>query len=362
MSRDPHQPWHPPLFGSAVPGMAPPPPPPPPSSAQQSQNGSNIYNYGYGFGVPGQAPRDLNPNDVIPQSSSSATSASIASISALGEPKAKRQKIEWYCDACDLSLDSEKALKSHKKSHVKCTVCSFEGAPKVVKGHFQATHGKFSGSGFKTVTVAIPGCKVQRFKICVGNHPEDVQKWIAERKKKFPRYQQQTKTNVSNEKKDVEEKKGMSSLLAGYGSSSSSEDEKEDTTGKESKASPSQQVSPNSDQEQLTESLNRHRTPLNTKSSRPCRFFMRNGSCLNGDACRFSHDSTLAMNSSRNNLQRNGKKSSSSSSDTLLRKLLANDMRRETTVTLQLLEYIVDCNFMQEQRKPSEGQDVTADE
>jgi hypothetical protein len=330
--------------------MAPPPPPPP--TTQQSQPQSpNLYNYGYGYAVPGQAPREYpsqpkHSQHLVQQQSST-------------QPAAKKRKVEeWYCDACELSLDSEKALKSHKKSHVKCTVCSFEGAPKIVKGHFQAAHGKFSGSGFKTVTVAIPGCKVQRFKICVGNRPEDVKQWIADRKKKFPRSQQSSQSNsgTAEESKKAEEKTGMSSLLAGYGSSSSSEDEDDENDKKKDETTTkTEQVAESRNDYKQSTSLPPRQQSLSSqqpRSSRPCRFFMRNGSCLNGDACRFSHDSTsLAMNASRNKLQRRGEQTSST--DTLLRKLLANDMRRETTITLQLLEYIVDCNFLQEQRESS---------
>lgn len=45
----------------------------------------------------------------------------------------QKQRKTWTCDACDVTLDSERALKAHRKSHVKCTECSFEGVPKVVK-------------------------------------------------------------------------------------------------------------------------------------------------------------------------------------------------------------------------------------
>jgi hypothetical protein len=38
------------------------------------------------------------------------------------------------------------------------------------------------------------------------------------------------------------------------------------------------------------------------------------------------------------------------SGQTLLRKLLQNDIRRERHLTLQLLRYIVDCNYLQEKR------------
>jgi hypothetical protein len=279
-----------------------------------------------------------------------------------------------------LTLDSEQALKSHRKSHVKCSVCSLEAAPKVVKGHFQAVHGKFSVSGFKTVTIAVPGCRVQRFKICVGSRPEDIQKWIADRKKRFPRVPQQgqedsaaaseTKTNTDSKPDDDKKedaKPGLSSLLAGYGSSSGSEDENVKVSDGVDKKVAAEKGNPATDDKPLVveeESLKPDKSATASdgrpqRSAKPCRYFMRNGSCLNGDACRFSHDVSKAMNSNansnKNSTKRGGKQSSSS--DTLLRKLLTNDMRRETTLALQLLRYIVDCNFLQEKRPAAQDEE-----
>ena len=114
--------------------------------------------------------------------------------------------------------------------------------------------------------------------------------------------------------------------------------------------------------------------------TKPCRFFLRNGTCKNGDNCLYIHDITshkqyLAdavkrreQQSRRDrtrhvanqelNILRNGNAKHSShlsynpSSSTLLRKLLAKDMERERSLTLQLLRYIVDCNYLQKQKLP----------
>lgn len=231
---------------------------------------------------------------------------------------------QWKCEPCKLSFDSESALKAHTASHETCTACSFVGAPKVVKGHFLAVHGRFSGSGFKSVTVAVPGCPVQRFRICVGSRPEDLEKWIAERRKRFPRKVKQQEATPK------EEKKGLSSLLDGYGSSSS-EDEKPANDKKE-EAAPVPEA--------------QHAKPTSTNSSRrPCRYFMRNGTCRNGDQCGFSHD--VADRSKKSNNTKFPNKGRIKDPGSLLRKLFENDVRRETVLTLQLLEYIVDTDFLQ---------------
>eukprot|EP00541_Cyclophora_tenuis_P009815 CAMPEP_0116573824 /NCGR_PEP_ID=MMETSP0397-20121206/19017_1 /TAXON_ID=216820 /ORGANISM="Cyclophora tenuis, Strain ECT3854" /LENGTH=211 /DNA_ID=CAMNT_0004102449 /DNA_START=82 /DNA_END=714 /DNA_ORIENTATION=- len=208
-------------------------------------------------------------------------------------------------------------------------ILSVVASPKLVKAHHQSVHGKFSGSGFKTVTVAIPGCKVQRFRICVGDRPEDVKKWLAERKKRFPR---QRPLETPSAEKDTKKGGGnIGSLLAGYGSSSDEEDDDEKQSEgpivKKKKEEDSQVCQPTTQYSPKPPSV-----ALNTTMrSRPCRYFMRNGRCRNGDSCKFSHDvMPRAL----------GKKGASPSSTSLLRKLLQTDAERERTLTLQLLRYI----------------------
>jgi hypothetical protein len=201
-------------------------------------------------------------------------------------------------------------------------------------------HGKFSGSGFKTVTVAVPGCRVQRFKICVGNRPEDVQRWIAERKKRFPRtttaHRNTTTTTTTTttaterpnndnnilvhphgggDKNDT----GLSALLAGYGSSdgddddSSTKDEtrvgdqasgRNENNGTMDATLDASSLPPTGLKHQTSEANNNNNnmdgndgnmvnlaaSSSTTLSTRPCRFFFRSGSCKNGDSCRFRHD------------------------------------------------------------------------
>ena len=85
------------------------------------------------------------------------------------------------------------------------------------------------------------------------------------------------------------------------------------------------------------------------RSGKPCRYFMRNGTCLNGSACRFSHEVTQGRHSNGPS-PRPRRDKRLASSDTLLRRLLETEMRRESTMTLQLSRYIADCNYFQ---KPS---------
>ncbi|VEU37531.1 unnamed protein product [Pseudo-nitzschia multistriata] len=414
----------------------PPPPPPLPSSNPSSRDAgiSNVrdppgtyqyldhqpyaYNYSYvnerGHSVRGDssllstiASPSTTQNMPIPifkghiNNSHSAASSNIANIqnknlqtclpvqisqSSSGKDfaetttKSAKAPMVWTCKACNVTLESEKAFKSHRKSHVRCSDCSFEGAPKIVKAHYQATHGKFSGSGFKTITVGVPGCRPQKFNICVGNRPEDIERWIAERKKRFPRKsasatehkQEGTKQKVHGAEVRTAAQTGLSSLLAGYGSSSDDDSENEkkvEADGKEGSVSSSHVVE-NAVGSDHTELNNREQTnsgpippPEKTKTRRPCRFFFSNGSCRHGSNCRFSHDveegqplqshskqknrSQPSNTSNRNNNHnsRKRKRGGHTSSDTLLRKLFENDMERESSMTMQLLKFIVDNNF-----------------
>ena len=303
-------------------------------------------------------------------------------------------------------------------------------------------HGKFSGRGLKTVCVAVPGCRVQKFKICVGNHPEDIKAWIAERKKRFPtRERVQKKEDVEARKREegalsatidsssrsgvkrkldkvgvsttdgrsnqdlsnqAGRKKskadgatttnttkkedaeaidgGLASLLGGYGSSSSDGggDDDEQSTGEiEEKPTISDSVNTSQQREQ------QQQNPF--YRTRPCRFYLRTGRCRNGENCRYLHEDGEArrsaeeqridqskrdkarsdarrdverLNSSpRSNRQGGGREvddykyADPGPKAPLLRKLLQNDIRRERSLALQLLRYIVDCNYLQEKKE-----------
>ena len=265
-------------------------------------------------------------------------------------------------------VGSKAALEAHTKTHTKCSVCDFSAAPKVVKAHYQAAHGKFSGTGFKSITVAVPGCPVQRFRICVGNRPEDIQKWITDRKRRFPRSKrpQNGQQCVSMSPDDAKESgKGLSNLLDGYGSSSSlsdGEDDKDEIERRNKRA----KISNHNEEGDATNEKNtvgpvasNVATPPEKYRTKPCRYFMRNGTCRNGDDCTFSHEisgqqmkpsSHSKRPTERVNRQKSGDKS-------LLQKLLSNDVEREAALALQLIDYIVETDFLSERTEGLEDSD-----
>ena len=285
---------------------------------------------------------------------------------------------------------------------------------------------------------------MQKFKICVGNHPEDIKSWIAERKKRFP-----TRDRVQK-KEDVEARKreegalsatidgssrsgvkrkldkvgvsttdgrsnqdlsnqagrkkskadgatttkkedaevidgGLASLLGGYGSSSSDGgDDDEQSTGEIEEKPTISDDSVNTSQQREQQQQNPfYRT-------RPCRFYLRTGRCRNGENCHYLHEDGEARRSveeqridqskrdkARSDARRDVERLNTSSSPhsnrqgggrevddykytdpgpkaPLLRKLLQNDIRRERSLALQLLRYIVDCNYLQEKKREVE--------
>lgn len=256
---------------------------------------------------------------------------------------------QYHCNPCGLSFDSLSALSSHEASHIQCVECSFRASPKAVKAHHQASHGKFSGTGFKMVTINVPGCPVQRFRICIGNRPEDIQQWIAERRKRFPRVHP---TNGNNTSKTVPTSKlsspvptaadspavGLSSLLDGYGSSSSSSDGDDENE--------QQSLRPEAPQPAVDSHPVEKPLHASVPMKRPCHFFARHGRCRNGDQCRYSHDVTHCQPAVANPRDGCVPYARTKPALSLLDKLLADEMRRERLLTIQLLEHIVDTDFL----------------
>lgn len=94
---------------------------------------------------------------------------------------------EWYCEPCDKEFTQLIAYDAHMGTHESCKHpgCSFSATRKVVVAHFHGAHGQFSGSGYKMIDV-----EGQKFRVLLGQSPEEIAQWRAERRKKFPTAEQ----------------------------------------------------------------------------------------------------------------------------------------------------------------------------
>eukprot|EP00978_Attheya_sp_CCMP212_P012789 scaffold31971_cov46-Attheya_sp.AAC.2 len=406
-----HQPngWHPqqqqqqtyhnyyqPYGSSIVPPPPPPPPPPPAYPTGHEDNHNNKRKWPSSVLLHGKKNRvdDVKKNDSgePPPQGSSCEEKKISSSS-------------FVCEDCGgLELASEQALDAHVEAHVTCRApkCPYRASPKLVNAHYSKTHGKFSGKGLQTIRISVPGSRhVQTFKICVGNHPDDIDLWIAERKKNFPtvqkkreqREQQQQQqlshtnkasphnrgisrqtetsqpavTNKNDTNKEKKEEGGaLSSLMAGYASSSDSDNEhekqKESTEenglpakNKDGLHTENETMVPKQGEED-TKTTTIHQNNSNNYRTRVCRFFMRTGTCKNGENCTYLHSDDArqqrrTQQSDRDKARPPQHRHAPTTKPTLLKKLLEKDAKRETSLTLQLLRYIVDCNYLQEQKR-----------
>lgn len=262
---------------------------------------------------------------------------------------------------------------------------------------------KYSGRGLKTITISGPGMPTQRFKICVGNHPDDVKKWIEDRRKRFPRTSvtsDHTNSDVATGEKrdrleslDITNKKqcthrpnadatraapdksggALSSLLAGY-DSSSSEEEKGTATAVNESVKKEDEVLEVVKQTHHSNDAPKTSTSNQTTSfmspTRVCKYYKR-GKCRHGDSCKFAH--TKSDDSGNNEAKRKAQReqdkarrkyeselvalglvtpgqsnrNGSKPVNNLLSKLLQRDKERERRLTLQMLRYIVDCDYFQ---------------
>lgn len=90
------------------------------------------------------------------------------------------------CDTCDRSFSTPEQLKKHLEQHRVCGIngCQFVAHEKVVEKHIEMQH--------------VTGLYYRMKKV---DTPEDIAKWIAERKKRYP-----SKENIEKRQKEQEER------------------------------------------------------------------------------------------------------------------------------------------------------------
>ncbi|KAJ2887870.1 hypothetical protein FB639_001027 [Coemansia asiatica] len=192
--------------------------------------------------------------------------------------------------------------------------------------------------------------------------PEDIAKWIAERKKNYPTeanirrkqldQQQQTLSTKRKRSEDATtDSNPLASMLSAYATGSDNQDTSHDSDS-DSDSDPDSD-SDSSDSSAPETAPSKHyvaQTPLRPSNMAPeadrrvlrvCKFFAK-GRCNKGEACPFAHpDSIRARNKDGGSGNGSGHKSVS-----LLEMLLSKDIERENYRLLQCIEYIHQHNFL----------------
>mmetsp|Transcript_15398 Transcript_15398/g.45993 ORF Transcript_15398/g.45993 Transcript_15398/m.45993 type:complete len:185 (+) Transcript_15398:250-804(+) len=166
-----------------------------------------------------------------------------------------------------------------------------------------------------------------RFRVLVGNDAAEVEKWRAERRRRWP-----SRANLESRarEKQKEEPSGLAGLAA-YGSDSDA-----------SEPAPA---------------------PERPRPRRPCLAMLHSGSCARGDGCQYDHDVSdvpPCAYFARHGSCRRGRNCRNAHHDggaretgppayvppggTLLRKLLHSDIRREAGLILQCITGLLDAD------------------
>jgi hypothetical protein len=183
-----------------------------------------------------------------------------------------------------------------------------------------------------------------------------VQKWISERRQRFPRQQVQ-QPEQQKQSQEANLPLGLASLLADYGSSS---DENEVTPSIRAISKKNSKDHSDYQNENSTVIVKRD-SPNHTKRQRiegtdiapRQRFELHKGdqsNKLDGSSHK-ANDRMFNAGSRRTTSKFPGKPLiHGSKSSNLLRKLLEQEVRRESTLTLQLFRYIVDSDFLEDKQ------------
>ena len=182
------------------------------------------------------------------------------------EIEGKTAKQVWYCEPCDKEFTQLSNYEAHCITHEKCRHpgCEFSGTKKVVIAHYHGSHGLFSGSGYKMIEVE--GAK---FRVLLGTSPDEVEKWRAERKNKFP-----TTDNISKKQMERDELQDAGGVVPRQRSKKRTHQDMNETQGTSAEG---------------IEDVPNRTLPTGGPRKKPCVFFAR-GTCRDADKCKFSHD------------------------------------------------------------------------
>lgn len=205
---------------------------------------------------------------------------------------------QWYCEPCDKEFTQLGAFEAHKNTHEKCSHpgCPFSATRKVVQAHFHGSHGQFSGTGYKTIDV-----EGQKFRVLMGQSPEEIAQWRADRRKKFPT------AEVEEAKKkqlaELVEAGGVAPKSTGNPGRVLGKKRDLDSAGVSKTATKQREASESGEVEESSEEVDENASAdmakecneegdaeaVGATGPRRCYQFGR-GKCKSGDSCAYSHD------------------------------------------------------------------------
>ncbi|RLN47676.1 hypothetical protein BBJ28_00024170 [Nothophytophthora sp. Chile5] len=279
----------------------------------------------------------------------------------------RQQEACWKCETCVKSFAMASQYEAHMKTHVLCPDCAFSASKRVVGAHFQSTHGEYSGQGLKEIDV-----DGQKFLVLVGNSAEDIAKWRAERRKKWPAASRPQTAASATERPPivpVTRKRKLSESSEDLEDGEIQEEEAPATPAVRTEGSEAPQPSPRAPETAEPAAKKPRKTLLCKKFLRSecrfdagrckfshdrgafaCRSMLHKGSCAKGARCPFAHDAVvLAAQRERSQAatqERATEQQWRGEQRSLLRKLLAKDVRAEQQQMLQIARYLVANDFL----------------
>ncbi|KAF9998640.1 hypothetical protein BGZ79_007673 [Entomortierella chlamydospora] len=341
----------------------------------------------------------------------------------------------FHCDACDVTFHEEAKLKTHIAAHRTCPDCQFSASPSLVSDHRKLTHGSKNEAATSTIessqtsavasssTATVPSSsptaaaaaaaaagnnvkKNQRPKPAINpellhplaptlNTPEDIEAWIAQRRKAWP-----TEANILKKEQERQEMIAKGQIVDQPSKSGKDKRNKNNNNGRNgkrglqqtatqeangppAKKTKAENASVSEDGDTLMEDATSTEpsevddddeamdpvkdavtskdpsvmgkvllpTERSARPKKPCKYFLR-GKCTRGDKCTYSHDPSL-KNKVKNPNPVSNKKDLFRGRPSLLQMLLSGEIKQEKNMLLEALRYIVENNFFEKRELPS---------
>ncbi|KAJ3169884.1 nuclear fragile X mental retardation protein interacting protein 1 [Geranomyces variabilis] len=315
------------------------------------------------------------------------TTTSLSSSSSSDPPP------RFRCEGCDKAFHIESQYRTHCETHVKCDHCDFRASQRVVRTHAETVHAEILESAkpayvskdspeeiaqwiadrkkkYPTEANILARQAEMEARIARGELPDHATKKLrgSKHSRSAARGDKKksavgvvdaptttTTTTTTTTATTATAATGLG-LLAGYASDisdgegkhkdSDADSDSGSTSDGLSDLDSSSSASDNDDDDGGKESITATRTPQpQTRRGPICRYFKMKR-CRKGDACQFRHElppprSKTDSQKQQQQLHQQGRQAAEYNRKPLLKMLLENDIRREKSVVLQCIRYLL---------------------